>query len=74
MIEYFVPFCVIFTVIVLLIYAYVIIKGIIYDWVFFKPILWWAMQGILIACATIIFMVGAVNLPDYVSKVLGFLK
>lgn len=74
MFEYFVPFCVIFFVIVTLGCTYIMIKGIIYDWEFFKPILLWMVQGIILGCTIIIFMTGAVNLPDYVSKWLEFLK
>lgn len=71
MFEYFVPFCVIFFVIVLLGCTYIMIKGIIYDWEFFKPLLFSILQGIILACMYIIFIAGAVNLPEYVSKYFG---
>lgn len=71
MFEYFVPFCVIFFVIVLLVCTYIMIKGIIYDWEFFKPLLFSILQGIILACIYIICIVGAVNLPEYVSKYFG---
>lgn len=71
MFEYFVPFCVIFFVIVSIMFIWIIIKGIIYDWVFFKPILLWMVQGIILGCTIIIFMTGAVNVPEYFSKYLG---
>lgn len=72
MFEYFVPFCVILFIIFLLTFAYIMIKGIIYDWEFFKPLLIYCIQGILVGCMTIMIMIGAVNLPDYISKWLGF--
>jgi hypothetical protein len=52
-------------------FIWIIIKGIIYDWVFFKPILLWMVQGIILGCTIIIFMTGAVNVPEYFSKYLG---
>ena len=71
MIEYFVSFSVIFFVIVLLVCTYIMVKGIIYDWAFFKPLLFSILQGIILACMYITFIAGAVNLPEYVSKYLG---
>lgn len=72
--EYFIPLCVIFFVIVLIVFLYIMIKGIIYDWAFFKPLLIYSVQGILMGCMAIMLLIGAVNLPDYVSKVLAFLR
>jgi hypothetical protein len=71
MIEYFVPLCVLIFVIVLLGFTFIIIKGIITDWEFFKPFLISVVQGILLSIGMIMFMIGGMNAPFYIPKLFG---
>jgi len=71
MIEYFVPLCVLIFVIVLLGFTFIIIKGIITDWEFFKPFLISVVQGILLSIFMIMFMIGGMNAPFYIPKLFG---
>jgi hypothetical protein len=71
MIEYFVPLCVLIFVIVLLVFTFIIITGIINDWAFFKPFLISVVQGILLSIGMILFMIGGINAPFYIPKLFG---
>jgi hypothetical protein len=71
MIEYFVPLCVLIFVIVVLVFTFIIIKGIINDWAFFKPFLISVVQGILLSIGMILFMIGGINAPFYIPKLFG---
>jgi hypothetical protein len=71
MIEYFVPLCVLIFVIVVLVFTFIIIKGIITDWEFFKPFLISVVQGILLSIGMILFMIGGINAPFYIPKLFG---